>query len=111
MMRTMFSGPVKKMNSFFQIELTLISRTFERVLVRSSSMTDSSIWLLEIWPKWILVIKKQKCQLGPILYAADDSKAPCVYIIFALPPLEISFLFPTKHKTPFPFTHPGRALT
>lgn len=74
----MFSGPVKKMNSFFQIELTLISRTFERVLVRSSSMTDSSIWLLEIWPKWILVIKKQKCQLGPILYAADDSKAPCV---------------------------------
>lgn len=31
-----------------QMSLTLISRTFESVLVRSSSMTDSSIWLLEI---------------------------------------------------------------
>lgn len=34
--------------SLSQMLLTLISRTLERVLVRSSSMTDSSIWLLEI---------------------------------------------------------------
>lgn len=34
--------------------LTLISRTLEIVLVRNSSMTDSSIWLLVIWPKWTL---------------------------------------------------------
>lgn len=46
----------KQTNSFslwtisqsFQMLLTLIARTFESVLVRSSSMTDSSIWLLEI---------------------------------------------------------------
>lgn len=36
------------------MSLTLISRTLDRVLVRSSSITESSIWLLEIWPKWIL---------------------------------------------------------
>lgn len=34
--------------------LTLISRTLEIVLVLNSSMTDRSIWLLVIWPKWIL---------------------------------------------------------
>lgn len=33
---------------------TLISRTLEIVFVLSSSMTDRSIWLLVICPKWIL---------------------------------------------------------
>lgn len=51
-------------NPLFQMLLTLISRTFESVPVRSSSMTESSIWLLEIWPKWILQTDRQQCQLG-----------------------------------------------
>ncbi len=40
--------------SILFLELTLISRTLKIVLVLNSSMTDSSIWLLVIWPKWTL---------------------------------------------------------
>lgn len=42
------------MGCVFPWLLTLMSRTLEMVVSLSWSMTDSSIWLLVIWPKWIL---------------------------------------------------------
>ena len=60
-----------------QMLLTLISHTFKRVLVRSSSMTDSSIWLLEIWPKWILERKRQQRQLSLVLHTAKHLQLTC----------------------------------
>lgn len=77
--------------SLSQMLLTLISRTLERVLVRSSSMTDSSIWLLEIWPKWILERNRQHCQISPVLHTASTcSLCRSTFAVrFALPALEM----------------------
>lgn len=76
--------------SLSQMLLTLISRTLERVLVRSSSMTDSSIWLLEIWPKWILERNRQQCQISPVLQAP----AACADLHLQLDLLYERFTFP-----------------